>query len=103
MLSLYSIQGFASSCPDGSEPVKSVSDDGTYFVFNCESDTKINENARESGAGSVASKSIFVSDKDFNDFLNLPKEVRIRSCGYQRFFPNWREINKDLAPKAFSI
>jgi hypothetical protein len=26
---------FASSCPDGSEPVKSVSDDGTYYVFSC--------------------------------------------------------------------
>ena len=35
VLSLYSIQGFASSCPDGSEPVKSISEDGTYFVFNC--------------------------------------------------------------------
>ena len=35
VLSLYSIQGFASSCPDGSEPVKSISDDGTYFVFSC--------------------------------------------------------------------
>jgi len=23
------------SCPDGSEPVKSISDDGTYFVYNC--------------------------------------------------------------------
>ena len=96
-LSFFSIQSYAGSCPDGSDPVRSISDDGTYFVFNCESDTKINENARESGAGSAASKSIFVSDKDFNDFLNLPKEVRIRSCGYQRFFPNWREINKDLA------
>jgi len=35
VLSLYSIQGFASSCPDGSEPVKSISEDGTYFVYNC--------------------------------------------------------------------
>ena len=35
ILSLYSIQGLASSCPDGSEPVKSISEDGTYFVFNC--------------------------------------------------------------------
>jgi hypothetical protein len=35
VLSLYSIQGLASSCPDGSEPVKSISDDGTYYVFNC--------------------------------------------------------------------
>ena len=35
VLSLFSIKSFAGSCPDGSEPVKSISDDGTYFVFNC--------------------------------------------------------------------
>ena len=35
VLSLCSIQSFAGSCPDGSEPVKSISEDGTYFVFNC--------------------------------------------------------------------
>ena len=34
-LSLFSIKSFAGSCPDGSEPVKSVSTDGTYYVFNC--------------------------------------------------------------------
>ena len=34
-LSLFSIQSFAGSCPDGSEPIKSISADGTYFVFNC--------------------------------------------------------------------
>jgi len=35
ILSFFSAQGFAGSCPDGSEPVKSVSADGTYFVYNC--------------------------------------------------------------------
>ena len=35
ILSFFSAQSFAGSCPDGSEPVKSVSEDGTYFVFNC--------------------------------------------------------------------
>jgi hypothetical protein len=35
ILSFFSAQGFAGSCPDGSEPVKSISDDGTYFVYNC--------------------------------------------------------------------
>ncbi len=25
----------AGSCPDGSDPIKSVSEDGTYFVYNC--------------------------------------------------------------------
>ena len=28
-------KSFAGSCPDGSEPIKSVSEDGTYFVYNC--------------------------------------------------------------------
>ena len=35
ILSFFSVQSFAGSCPDGSEPVKSVSDDGTYFIFSC--------------------------------------------------------------------
>ena len=34
-LSFLSTQSFAAGCPDGSEPVKSISADGTYFVFNC--------------------------------------------------------------------
>ena len=35
ILSFFSIQGFAAGCPDGSDPVKSISADGTYFVYNC--------------------------------------------------------------------
>ena len=35
ILSLFSTQSFAGSCPDGSDPVKSISADGTYFVYNC--------------------------------------------------------------------
>ena len=35
ILSFFSAQGNAGSCPDGSDPVKSVSADGTYFVYNC--------------------------------------------------------------------
>ena len=34
-LSFFSIQTFAGSCPDGSDPVRSISADGTYFVYNC--------------------------------------------------------------------
>ncbi len=35
VLLLFSIQSFAGSCPDGTEPVKSISADGTYFVYEC--------------------------------------------------------------------
>ena len=35
ILSFFSAQGLAAGCPDGSEPVKSISADGTYFVYNC--------------------------------------------------------------------
>ena len=35
ILSFFSSQGFAAGCPDGSEPVKSVSDDGSYFEYKC--------------------------------------------------------------------
>jgi len=95
ILSLFSIQGFAGSCPDGSDPVKSISADGTYFVYNCGGQSS----SSESGTEPPINKSIFISDKDFNDFLNLPREDRISSCGYNGFSPYWREINKDLAPR----
>ena len=35
ILSFLSAQGYAATCPDGSDPVKSLSDDGSYFLFNC--------------------------------------------------------------------
>jgi hypothetical protein len=35
VLSFFSAQGLAAGCPDGSEPVKSISADGTYFVYKC--------------------------------------------------------------------
>ena len=57
------------------------------------------KNTKESGSETSINKSIFVSNEDFNDFLNLPSENRINSCGYKSFSPNWRVINKDLAPR----
>ena len=53
-LSFFSIQTFAGSCPDGSDPVRSVSDDGTYFVFNC------------GGQSSSESGSVLVKASDIN-------------------------------------
>ena len=45
ILSFLSAQSFAGSCPDGSEPVKSVSADGSYFVFNCGGSNTANSSA----------------------------------------------------------
>ncbi len=45
ILSFFSAQGYAAGCPDGSEPVKSVSDDGTYFVYNCGGSNTANSSA----------------------------------------------------------
>ena len=44
-LSFFSTQGFSTSCPDGSEPIKSVSEDGTYFVYNCGGSNTANSSA----------------------------------------------------------
>ncbi len=35
ILSFFSTQGYAASCPDGSEPEKTVSADGSYFEYKC--------------------------------------------------------------------
>ena len=99
ILSFFSAQGYAGSCPDGSEPVRSISADGTYFVFNCGGDNNNAKDTKESEAESPSSKSIYVSDKIYNDFMKLPKENKIQSCGFDGYSPNWQVINKDLAPR----
>ena len=53
ILSFFSVQGYAAGCPDGSKLVKSVSNDGTYFVFSCGGDnnsTSKSTNSSSSGA-----------------------------------------------------
>ena len=60
ILSFFSAQSFAGSCPDGSEPVKSVSDDGTYFVYNCGGSSN-NDASSSTNSSSTASK---VSNKN---------------------------------------
>jgi hypothetical protein len=50
ILSFLSAHSIAGSCPDGSDPVKSISADGTYFVYNCSAG---NEKASSSTAKSL--------------------------------------------------
>ncbi len=70
ILSFFSVQSFAAGCPDGSEPVKSISADGTYFVFNCEGG---NKKASSSNTNiNVGPVSINVHDEyQYNNFSGL--------------------------------
>ena len=52
VLTFISIKSFGGSCPDGSEPTKSISEDGTYFVYNCGGG---GGNAKESNSASKVS------------------------------------------------
>ncbi|WP_435189072.1 FG-GAP repeat domain-containing protein [Pseudothioglobus sp. nBUS_23] len=53
ILSFFSVQSLAGSCPDGSEPIKSISEDGTYFVFNCGvSNEQSSSNSNDSSSSS---------------------------------------------------
>ena len=53
ILSFFSVQSFAASCPDGSEPVKSLSADGTYFVFECDNTADKDEDNLIEEAGAI--------------------------------------------------
>ena len=76
VLSLYSIQGLASSCPDGSEPVKSVSADGTYFVYNCGGGNEQTSAANPSTANSniKAVAGIDIENDPNIDFFKPPQK-----------------------------
>jgi dienelactone hydrolase len=66
ILSFLSAQSFAGSCPDGSEPIRSISEDGTYFVFNCaslsESSNKVNTTSSSSATKKTESLPVLSSN-----------------------------------------
>jgi len=53
---LISFQAHASKCLDGSDPVKSVSDDGTYYIFTCNQEYS-NNSIKDTNVSSNNSKS----------------------------------------------
>ena len=72
ILSFFSAQSFAGSCPDGSEPVKSVSADGTYFVFNCGGGNEQSSSSLHSNTKALAGIDI---ENDPNlDFFKPPQK-----------------------------
>ena len=92
ILSLFSTQGYAGSCPDGSDPVKSISADGTYFVYNCGNTNTSSSNtsliteinpAYHSGWEQLSNSMTGLSSHNFQ-FLNDSTKSR-RGNQYQRF------------------
>ena len=56
VLILISSQSYSSTCPDGSEPIRSVSDDGSYYVFNCNTDNLDKENNKNTSSNKTKNK-----------------------------------------------
>ena len=56
VLILISSQSYSSTCPDGSEPIRSVSDDGSYYVFNCNKDNLDKENNKNTSSNKTKNK-----------------------------------------------
>ena len=64
LLLLISNQGLAALCPDGSEPVRSISADGTYYVFNCSNNTNVTGQSGSSTIGQSIYKTITQGDPE---------------------------------------
>ena len=83
ILSFFSAQSFAGSCPDGSEPVKSVSADGTYFVYNCggsneqassSSSNSSSANSTNTNSNTKALAGIYIENDPNIDFFKPPQK-----------------------------
>ena len=72
-LSFFSVQSYAGSCPDGSEPVKSVSDDGSYFVYNCGGGSNEQSSSSSSSSNTKALAGIDIENDPNIDFFKPPQ------------------------------
>ena len=99
ILSFFSAQGLAASCPDGSEPLKSISDDGTYFVYNCGGDSNNAKESKTSNKASTNSSNLLEGSVKSSD-INFPGKfytTEIESCNAMAGTPTFndsRSINR---------
>ncbi len=71
ILSFFSTQGFTASCPDGSEPVKSISADGSYFEYKCSADSKESNSTKTT----KTTKTTVPSNVDGNTINDICKKI----------------------------
>ena len=113
ILSFFSAQSFAGSCPDGSEPVKSVSAGGTYYLFNCgssegsssetskktESSVKVNPTELEMTSKFVGEFNLKKLSENFNLNLGIftPNTFKfdINQDGYEDLIVGLTTMNTD--------
>ena len=74
ILSFFSAQSFAAGCPDGSEPVKSVSADGTYFVFSCGGGNEQASSSDKTSKVDSAKSGISIENDPNIDFFKPPQK-----------------------------
>jgi len=100
ILSFFSAQSFAGSCPDGSEPVKSISADGTYFVYKCGSSEQSNGSANSSTLSNNASSVWIdngVSDNVAKQLSRVGVNSAINYMGESYYFTiNSSKINNNI-------
>ena len=77
ILSFFSVQGLAASCPDGSEPTKSISSDGTYFMYNCgNTNNDVDNKSENSTIGQSIYKTITKGDAEIYEAQMLLNRFR---------------------------
>jgi hypothetical protein len=74
ILSFFSAQSFAGSCPDGSEPIKSISADDTYFVYNCGGNEQSSSSTANSKTKIKAVAGIDIENDPNIDFFKPPQK-----------------------------
>ena len=97
-LFLFSSQSLAGSCPDGSEPVKSVSADGTYYLFNCgSSEGSSSETSKKTESSVKVNPTELEMTSKFVGEFNLKKLSENSNLNLGIFTPNTFkfDINQD--------
>jgi len=100
LLTLYffSAQSFAGSCPDGSDPVKSISADGTYFVYKCGgSATSSSETSKKTTTSVKVKPTKLEMSSKFVGQFNLKKfsENSNPKLGVMSTITNTFDVNQD--------
>ena len=93
----------ANTCPDGSQPTKSVSSDGSYFVYNCDTTLSVDNSVVNSKAGTVKVSNVNENIHYSGNWMESNDGLPFFTPHYAKFQLVFTAISKSYTANNFSV
>ena len=93
----------ANTCPDGNKPTKTVSSDGSYFIYNCDATLSVDNSVTNSKAGTVKVSNVNEKIHYSGNWMESNDDLPFFTPHYAKFQLVFTEISKSYTATNFAV